>query len=244
MQKYFISDEDFKNLTITSDDSFHIKNVMRLKAGDEILIGNNSKCYNARLTSVNKNVTFEIINERIGNTELPVFVSLFQGYPKLDKLSDIIKHSTELGVYEIIPTIMKRSLFKLDKDKKDNKLIRFNKIAKEAAEQSYRMIVPKVTDISYLKDIDFSKFDHKILCFEEDAKDGKLTGLSSVIKNIKPNDKIAIVIGPEGGIDMDEYNYLIEKGFISCALGKRILRTETASFYALSAISYELEVRN
>jgi len=244
MQKYFISDSDFENKMITSDDVFHIKNVMRSKVGDEILIGNNSKCYLAKITKINnKDVLFEIEEEKIGNTELPVFVTLFQGYPKVDKMADIIKHSTELGVYEIVPTIMKRSLFKLNEDKRDNKLIRFNKIAKEAAEQSYRMIVPKVLDIVNLKKIDFSKYDKKILCFEEDAKDGKLKGLSSVVTNLNKGDKVAILIGPEGGIDMEEYEYLTSLGFISCALGKRILRTETASFYALSAISYELEVR-
>ena len=244
MQKYFISDSDFENKRITSDDAFHIKNVMRSKIGDEFLIGNNSKCYLAKITKLNnKDVEFEIEKEMIGNTELPVFVTLFQGYPKVDKMADIIKHSTELGVFEIVPTIMKRSLFKLDSNKKDNKLARFNKIAKEAAEQSYRMIVPNVSDIISLKKIDFSLFDKKILCFEEDAKEGKLTGLSSVVRNLKSGDKVAIVIGPEGGIDMEEYDYLTNQGFVSCALGKRILRTETASFYALSAISYELEVR-
>ncbi len=243
MQKYFISDEDFKNKKITNDDAFHIKNVMRNKVNDKILIGNNGKCYLALITNISKEISFEIIEEKIGNTELPVFVSLFQGYPKADKLSDIIKHSTELGVYEIIPTIMKRSLFKLDDNKKDNKIIRFNKIAKEAAEQSYRMIVPKVLDITYLKKIDFSKFDHKILCFEEDAKEGKLKSIATILTSLKENDKVAILVGPEGGIDMDEVEYLLQQGFISCALGKRILRTETAPFYALSAISYEMEIR-
>ena len=244
MQKYFISDDDFRNNKITSDDVFHISNVMRSKPGDLILIGNNKKTFLSKITEITKSyVAYEIIEERIGNTELPVFVSIYQGYPKGDKLDDIIKHGTELGVYQIIPVIMKRSVFKLEDKKKDSKLQRFNKIAKEAAEQSERLIVPTIPDIKYLKSIDFSEYDYKILCYEESARNNELLAFKSIISNLKENDKVAILIGPEGGIDSFELDYLKEKGFIPCALGPRILRTETAPLYALSAISYEMELK-
>ena len=245
MQKYFISDDDFKNNKITSDDVFHISNVMRYKAGDKILIGNNKKVFLAKINEITKSyVTYEIIEEKIGNTELPVFISIYQGYPKGDKLDDIIKHSTELGVSEIIPTLMKRSVFKLEEKKKDSKLTRFRKIAKEAAEQSERLIIPKIPDIISLKQIDFSKYDYKILCYEENARNNELKAFKNIIKQLKENDKVAIVIGPEGGIDETELNYLLSQGFIPASLGPRILRTETAPLYALSAISYELELKN
>lgn len=245
MQKYFISDDDFKNNKITSDDVFHISNVMRYKAGDKILIGNNKKVFLAKINEITKSyVTYEIIEEEIGNTELPVFISIYQGYPKGDKLDDIIKHSTELGVSEIIPTLMKRSVFKLEEKKKDSKLTRFRKIAKEAAEQSERLIIPKIPDIISLKQIDFSKYDYKILCYEENARNNELKAFKNIIKQLKENDKVAIVIGPEGGIDETELNYLLSQGFIPASLGPRILRTETAPLYALSAISYELELKN
>jgi len=245
MQKYFISDDDFKNNKITSDDVFHISNVMRYKAGDKILIGNNKKVFLAKINEITKSyVTYEIIEEKIGNTELPVFISIYQGYPKGDKLDDIIKHSTELGVSEIIPTLMKRSVFKLEEKKKDSKLTRFRKIAKEAAEQSERLIIPKIPDIISLKQIDFSKYDYKILCYEENARNNELKAFKNIIKQLKENDKVAIVIGPEGGIDETELNCLLSQGFIPASLGPRILRTETAPLYALSAISYELELKN
>jgi len=245
MQKYFISTKDLENKAITGDDVFHIRSVVRSRIGDEILVSDEFTTYKGKITSItNNDVAFEIINEEIGNTELPVFVSIFQGYPKGDKLEDVIKHGTELGAYEFIPVIMKRSVFKLEPKKKESKLIRFNKIAKEAAEQSFRLRVPKVVDILSLKEIDFSKFDKKILCYEESAKNNELTNFKSVVKSLKDNDKIAIVIGPEGGIDNSEYEYLVSKGFIPCALGPRILRTETAIFYALSTISYEMELKN
>lgn len=243
MQKYFISNDDFVNNKITGDDVFHIKNVMRGRIGDEILVSNQHTTALAKITKLDKEVCFEIIKEEIGNHELPVFVSIFQGYPKGDKIEDIIKHGTELGAYEFIPTIMKRSVFKLDEKKKESKLIRFNRIAKEAAEQSYRDIVPKVVDIKTLKQISFDDFDAKIICYEESAKNGELTEFKKQISNLKPGAKIAIVVGPEGGIDDTEIKYLEDKGFVCASLGKRILRTETVVFYCLSAIGYEMELK-
>ncbi len=243
MQKYFISNDDFVNNKITGDDVFHIKNVMRGRVGDEILVSNQNTTALAKITKLDKEVCFEIIKEEIGNHELPVFVSIFQGYPKGDKIEDIIKHGTELGAYEFIPTIMKRSVFKLDEKKKESKLIRFNRIAKEAAEQSYRDIVPKVVDIKALKQISFDDFDAKIICYEESAKNGELTEFKKQISNLKSGAKIAIVVGPEGGIDDTEIKYLEDKGFVCASLGKRILRTETVVFYCLSAIGYEMELK-
>ena len=244
MQKYFVTSDDINNNRLTGSDVFHIKNVIRNRVNDEILVSDQNKTYLVKITSItDKEVSYEIIEEKIGNTELPVFVSIFQGYPKGDKLEDIIKHGTEMGAYEFIPTLMKRSVFKLDPKKKESKLIRFNKIAKEAAEQSYRDIVPNVVDICQLKEIDFSKFNVKILCYEESAKNGELTNFKNAVSSLKPNDKVAILVGPEGGIDDKEVEYLESRGFVKCALGPRILRTESVVFYALSTISYEMELK-
>lgn len=244
MQKYFIDQDKLKAGIIDTDDAFHITTVMRSKIGDQILVGDNSKTYLAEIKSLsNTLVTFEIIEERTGNYEMPVFVTIFQGYPKGDKLEDVIKHGTELGASEFIPTIMKRSVFKLEPKKKASKLERFNKIAKEAAEQSFRTIIPSVPDIKYLKEINFDGYDVKILCYEESAKQGEASNFKAAVKNLKKGDKVAILIGPEGGIDDSEVEYLESKGFVPCALGPRILRTETAIFYALSTISYEMELK-
>lgn len=244
MQKYFISSNELENKLITSDDVFHIKNVMRGRVGDKIIVSDGTSAYVAELTAIgNKEVAFEILEKRDGNPELPFFISIFQGYPKGDKIEDVIKHGTELGVAEVVPTLMKRSVFKLDPKKKDSKLERFRKIAKEAAEQSDRSYVPSITDIKNLKEIDFSEYTTKIVCYEESAKNGELTQFKKCIKNIKENEKVAIVVGPEGGIDEAEIKYLENKGFVCAAVGKRILRTETVVFYCLSAISYEWELK-
>ena len=244
MQKYFISERELANKIIDSDDAFHIINVMRSKIHDQILVSNGINTYLVEITNLsNKMVSFEILKEETGSKEMPVFVTIFQGYPKGDKMEDIIKHGTELGAYQFYPTMMKRSIVKIDEKKKVSKLERFNKIAKEAAEQSYRDILPKVVDIIDLKKIDFSSYDYKILCFEESAKQNENSNFKNIIKKLKMNDKVALVIGPEGGIDESEVKYLESKGFVPCALGPRILRTETAVFYVLSSISYEMELK-
>ena len=244
MQKYFISKEELANKIIESDDAFHITSVMRSKLKDQILVSDGLKTYLVEITSLsNKMVSFEIIKEETGNNEMPVFVTIFQGYPKGDKMEDIIKHGTELGAFEFYPVMMKRSIVKIDEKKKNSKLERFNKIAKEAAEQSYRDCLPKVIDIIDLKKIDFSSYDYKILCYEEQAKEKEDSNFKNIIKKLNKNDKVAVVIGPEGGIDKDEVNYLMNLGFVPCALGPRILRTETAIFYVLSSISYEMELK-
>lgn len=243
MQKYFISDLEFSSKILTDEVAFQIVNVLRGKVKDQFLIGVSGKTYLAEITSIkNKEVEFEIINEKDGNAELPFFVSLFQGYPKADKLENIIKYGTQLGVYDFHPTLMKRSIFKLVENKKNNKLERFNKIAKEAAEQSFRDIVPKVQDIKDLKKIDFSEYDVKLVCYEETAKEKQFTAFKQEVKRLNKGSKIAVVVGPEGGIEPNEIAYLEKQGFIKVGLGPRILRTETVVFYVMSAISYEWEL--
>ena len=244
MQKYFISKENLSRGVILGDDAYQIQTVLRFKGGEKIMVSDSNKTYYAKINTVTKDeVTFEILEEKAGNTELPVFVSIFQGYPKGDKMEEIIKHGTELGAKEIVPTFMKRSIVKLEEKKINSKLERFRKIAKEAAEQSYRDSIPQIPSIPYLKTIDFSSFDVKIVCYEESAKNGELKAFKSIISNLSENMRVACVIGPEGGIDDAELEYLKALGFIPCALGPRILRTETAVFYILSAISYEMELK-
>lgn len=245
MQKYFLDENDFLNKTISGDDCYHIRKVMRNRVGDNVLIGYDSRQYLVSLTSINeKEISFDIIEEILVDNELPVKVSIFQGYPKGDKFEDIIKHGTELGAYEFIPVLMKRCLFNVDEKRQANKIIRFNKIVKEAAEQSFRNIVPVVKDFVKLNKIDFNEFDYIFVCFEESAKNNELINFKQTIKNLKKGDKIAIIIGPEGGIDSDEINYLTSLGATVGSLGHRILRTETAGFYCLSSISYEMELGN
>ena len=244
MQKYFITKEDLLANRITGDDAYQISTVLRFKGNEIVMVSDSEKNYLAKIEKVSKDeVSFKILEEKTGDMELPVFVSIYQGYPKGDKMEEIIKHSTELGASKIVPTFMKRSIVKLEDKKIQSKIQRFQKIAKEAAEQSFRSKIPTIDSIMYLKAIDFSSYDVKILCYEENAKNGELTNFKNIVTNLKPGMKVAVVIGPEGGIDDNELEYLNKLGFISCSLGKRILRTETAVFYVLSSISYEMELK-
>ena len=244
MQKFFITLDEFENRVLTKDTSFQLINVLRSKVDDQFLVGVIDKTYLVQISKIeNKLVAFEVIEEKTGNSELPFFVSLFQGYPKGDKLENIIKYGTQLGVHEFHPTLMKRSVFKLDSNKKDNKLERFNKIAKEAAEQSFRNVCPTVVDIKQLSKINFSDYNVKILCYEESAKNDETSAFKRIVKSINANDKIAVVVGPEGGIAPEEVEYLMKQGFVSVGLGPRILRTETVVFYVLSTLSYEWELK-
>lgn len=244
MQQYFVSQEDLRDNIITGDDVFHISNVMRSKIGDQIIVTDEVTMYLASIVEINKNYVKISKDEVIQkDTELPFLVDIYQGYPKGDKLDDICKHSTELGVNKVFAVNMKRSIVKLDSKKYESKCARYDKIMKEASEQSHRIKLAHFGGIIDLKKINFSSYDKLVLAFEESAKEGELTQFKSMVKDSKPGSKMAILIGPEGGIDLDEVKYLESLGFVCCGLGKRILRTETASLYALSAISYEVELK-
>ena len=237
MQRYFISEKEYMEGIILSDDVFHIVKVMRNKVGDLIEICYDNKAYLAKITNLtNELVNFEIVEQLSNKKQNKPNITLVQGLAKGDKNDDIIKHSTELGVDEIILLQMKRSIVKIEANKVDAKLNRYKKIAKEASEQSHRNSIPEVKLITNLNNIYFNNYDLKILLDEEEAKkiDGRL--LSSIdFININ---NVIFVIGPEGGIDDKERLYFIEKGFIPVSIGNNILRTETASLAFLAMINY------
>ena len=146
----------------------------------------------------------------------------------------ILQKSTELGVKEIIPVIMERSKIKLDENKYDKKVLRWNKICKEASEQSKRLDIPKVSNILTLKDI-VSLEGEKLIC---STKKGSVS-IKKFLTNHKNCDRIILVIGPEGGISDIEEDYLINNGYEAITLGNLILRVETVPIYLMSVINYE-----
>ena len=237
MQRYFLDKEDFLNNAITNDDVFHIYKVMRNKEGDMIEVCYDNIAYLAKIIAISSVVVnYEIVSTLNENKQNKAKITLFQGYPKGDKTDDIIKHSTELGVNEVILFQMKRSIVKIESNKIDSKLTRYQKIAKEAAEQAHRNSIPNIMIKSNLKEIDYSKYDLKLLLDEEEAKkvDGRL--LSDIDFANKKN--IIFVVGPEGGIDEKERQYFLENGFLALSIGNNILRTETASLAFLAMLNY------
>lgn len=225
---------------INNSDVNHIKNVLRKKIGDKICVVVDGICYNTKIISLSADsVECEII-EKINENKNGVMITIFQGLAKADKIEYIIQKCTELGVYEIIPTEMERCVVKLDEKDKNKKIERWQKIAEVAAKQSLRNDILKVENIMSLNQAMsfFKDYDYVIMAYEKEEN-----SLKNVIRNIeKSNPKIAVIIGPEGGIDENEADKLVSAGAISVSLGKRILRTETAPVAIASMIMYELEM--
>ena len=234
MQRYFVSNKDNDIFTLTSDDSHHVINVMRMKLDDRIEVVFDSNLFIATIISLDVPVKCKIVEE-VSNVSLTIpNVIIVQALVKEQKMDYILQKSCELGVFKVIPTMTSRSIIKVDKND-DKKVVRWNKIMKEASEQSKRVNIPEVTNITSLKDLVNVEAKYKFLCsVNENSK-----SIKSVLSNINISDTILFVIGPEGGFDKSEEEYLIGNGFISITLGRNVLRTETASSFVLSVINYE-----
>ena len=247
MQKFFVKAKqiDENIITIIGQDVNHIKNVLRMKKDEKLEIGVPElqinylcKIYDLQADKVE----CEIIKELEENTESNIKVSIFQGLPKSDKMEWIIQKSVELGVYEIIPTQMKRSVVKLTDKDKIKKVERWQKISEVAAKQCKRDYIPNVKEVASLKDIEkiCNNYDILLVAYEEE----KENSLKDELKKLKKDSeeiKIAIVVGPEGGLEQEEVEFLKNLGAHIVTLGKRILRTETVCMQVLSNIMYELE---
>lgn len=232
MQRYFACN---RNLEISDDDKYHIIKVMRMKKGDQIQIVWDKDTFFCEIDEIdNKNVKYNILEKSTENNELPVNVTLVFSLVNEVKTDYILQKGTELGISEFIPMISERSKVKIN-DKEKKKVERWNKITKEAAEQSYRNIIPKVTNINSLNSMVLQEYDLKLVCSTKE----KEKTIKNVLQNSTKYDNIIIVVGPEGGLTEKEEDFLNKNGFISVSLGKSILRTETAPLFALSAIRYE-----
>jgi 16S rRNA (uracil1498-N3)-methyltransferase len=248
MQRYFVAKKQMtsQKVKITGEDVKHISRVMRMNVGDEIICSNNDsrtvRCLISNQTD--HEIVADIIEELQPNTELPLEVTIVQGLPKGDKLDLIIQKGTELGAAEFIPFSAARSVVKWEPKKVGKKLERLEKIAKEAAEQSYRERIPVVQQLHSLTELkkQLPLFDCVIVAYEEVAKEGEQKQFASTLNKLTSGQKVAIIIGPEGGLTEEEIDQLKTDGAITCGLGPRILRTETAAMYALAAISYHFEL--
>lgn len=232
-----------KTVTITGADVNHIRNVLRMKPGEEIAVmdGQDGKEYRCAIRSFTEDtVDCELRFIREDAVELPCRVYLFQGLPKADKLEMIIQKAVELGVYQIIPVETKRCVVKLDDKKAKSKTQRWQQIAEAAAKQSKRGIIPVVSEpMGFQKAIEWaSGMDVKLIPYELAEGMEKTRGL---ISKITPGQDIAVFIGPEGGFEESEIAAALGKGIEPITLGKRILRTETAPLTVLSWLVYHLE---
>jgi 16S rRNA (uracil1498-N3)-methyltransferase len=234
MQRYF-KDTKEDIFELSNEDSYHIIKVMRNQIGDKVEVVIDKKLYICEITKLTDIATVKKINEVECDSELPCHITIAQSLVKEQKMDLVLQKCCELGASEIIPLNTARSIVKLDK-KETKKLVRWNKILKEASEQSKRVVIPTLNEIMNIKDLAKLDYDIKILCTVNELS----TSLKKVLSKDLTNKRILLVIGPEGGFTDQEEKILIDNGFISTSFGTRVLRTETASLYALSIINYIL----
>lgn len=248
MPKFFVRQNqiDDQRITLFGDDAFHISRSLRMAKGEHITVCDMQRFeYDCVLEEFNRdNVVATIVSQRQADTEPNVKYRLFQALPKGDKLDTIIQKAVECGVHEIVPFESDRCVVKRKSDSEERKTERRNRISLEAAKQSGRAYVPIVHETVDFSEAIRSASESDLCLFCYEGEDGQ-TLRDVVEKAINEGENIgsvSLVIGSEGGFSTTEVNMAVEKGLISVGLGKRILRTETASSFVLSCLVYRFEL--
>ena len=244
MYHFFISSSAIhgSTITITGPDVNHIRNVLRLRCGETILVSDERQTdYRCAICQVEADgVTAAILETEAENHELPSRIHLFQGLPKADKMEWIIQKAVELGVYRIIPVSMKNCVVKLDEKKAAAKVRRWNAISESAAKQSKRSLVPEISaPLSFSEALSLSSSLSCRLMAYEHARG--MAAAKEALSGIRPGMDIGVWIGPEGGFSPEEAAQAAKEQWIPISLGKRILRTETAGITLLSILMFHLE---
>ncbi|MBR4123372.1 MAG: 16S rRNA (uracil(1498)-N(3))-methyltransferase [Clostridia bacterium] len=233
----FFSKQNDRNgdcYVITGSDCNHIKNVLRMSIGDNILVSDEGQSHLCKIESITDDTVFaKIVEENYNDTSLPINIYLFQGLPKADKMELIIQKCVELGVAGIIPTEMEHCVVKLDDKKKASKVARWQAISESAAKQSKRNIIPEIHNVLKLNDALEKAKDLDLLIVPYENEKGMKATKETLLK-IKKGMNIGILIGAEGGFSQKEIDKCIAAGAEIISLGKRILRTETAAITAVA----------
>lgn len=245
MYRFFVEPRQVgeKEIRIQGSDVNHIKNVLRMKPGDEIFIssGENTEytCYIEDMQE--EEILAHIMYAQEAGYELSSKLYLFQGLPKSDKMEFIIQKAVELGVCEVIPVASRRAVVKLDKKKEEKKIARWQAISESAAKQSKRMYVPRISEVkTFPEAVEYAKKLDVVLLPYELAKGMAQT--KEIVENIQRGQFVGIFIGPEGGFEEAEVELAVREAKASAiTLGKRILRTETAGLAVLSVLMFALE---
>lgn len=242
MQRYFVDKTSVvkPNIYITGDDLHHIKNVMRMNVGDKVYVSDQDNSWIAIIKNIDfQQVTLEIEEELNENKELPLNITIAHGLVSREKKEETIQKITQLGAVAYIPVLMKKSVIKLVKEKEQKQTERLQKIAKEASEQSHRTKILKVElPITFNELLKLEK-NYDICLYASTVLDPKDESFKKIIRERKYKN-ILILVGPEAGIDESEIAKL--NSWTAITLGPRILRTEVAPLYIMSAVSYELEL--
>lgn len=247
MHHFFVTPEQINKtdntVIIMGPDVNHIKNVLRIRPGEEISVsdGQDGREYRCGILGFEEGcVRCELRFIKEKGVELPCPIFLFQCLPKGDKMELIVQKAVELGAREIIPVAAKRCVVKLDDKKAKARQLRWQGIAEAAAKQSGRGIVPGVREVcSFARAVELaSEMDVKLIPYE--LAEG-MEQTRALLEGLKPGQSVAVFIGPEGGFEEAEIRLAREKGIEPITLGRRILRTETAGLTVLSWLMYHLE---
>ena len=246
MYHFFVDKNNIIDHTVIIEgaDFNHIKNVLRMREGEEISVGNGEdeneyRCAIERFED--DRVICKLLFIKEANVELPSKVILYQCLPKADKMEMIIQKCVELGVSEIIPVASKRCVVKLDDKKASSKVTRWQAIAEAAGKQSKRAYVPIIGQVLSFKDAikDAARADVQLIPYE--LTEG-MDATKEAFDIIKEGKTIAVFIGPEGGFDESEIDEAVSAGIKPISLGRRILRTETAGRAVLACIGCKKKV--
>ena len=244
MYRFFVDRDRISDgkAVITGEDAHHIKNVLRMKKGENVYLSCGDEWeYECIIDDFSDDrVILSVADASKPGKELPCRITLYQCLPKKDKMELIIQKAVELGVYDIVPVESSRCIVRIDPKKRVSRVERWNSIAKAAAKQSKRLIEPKVHEPVRFGDA-VKEASEKSISFIPYERTEGMDDTRRLFSSIKNRDTIGIMIGPEGGFDESEIETAIKSNIRPITLGKRILRTETAGMAALSMLTYVLE---
>lgn len=244
MHRFFVEPSQIgeKEIVITGPDVNHIRNVLRMRAGEELLAadgqGSEYRCILRELQE--SAIRAEICRKLSGSAELPSRITLFQGLPKSDKMDLIIQKCVELGVFRIVPVTTKRTVVKLDAKKEESRRKRWTAVSESAAKQSGRGIIPEISGVQSFREAveEAGELDVCLIPYE---KAENMARTREILSGIPAGASIGVFIGPEGGFEEEEVREAMEAGARPITLGRRILRTETAGMAVLAMLGYLLE---
>ena len=244
MHRFFVEPSQIgeKEIVITGPDVNHIRNVLRMRAGEELLAadgqGSEYRCILRELQD--SEIRAEICRKLSGSAELPSRITLFQGLPKSDKMDLIIQKCVELGVFRVVPMTTKRTVVKLDAKKEESRRKRWTAVSESAAKQSGRGIIPEISGVQSFREAveEAGELDVCLIPYE---KAENMARTREILSGIPAGASIGVFIGPEGGFEEEEVEQAKRAGAHAVTLGKRILRTETAGMTVAAALMLQLE---
>ncbi|MFZ2537628.1 MAG: RsmE family RNA methyltransferase [Oscillospiraceae bacterium] len=231
MPRFFCNEIYENEAHIVGDDAKHISKVLRMREGEPLTINDMQGFdYDCEVLELGEVVKLHILRKYKNETEPSVKITLYQCLPKGDKLDFIIQKAVELGVCTIVPVASKFCVAKADKDTFEKKLLRYNKIAFEAAKQSGRGIIPEVLSIISFRDAVLRAKNTNSIIFYEHGGERVCNLVSEDVK------EVSMFIGSEGGFCEDEVQLALQNGIAAATLGKLILRCETAPIAGLALV--------